>query len=180
METTTHRTSNIGLTYGLITGLAICVITLLQYLGGIETYMSPIGFLTYIILIVMAVIAAQKQKKINEGYLSFGEALKVTFSVVASALLLQTLFTYVLLNFIDPSFKLALTQATLDTSEKFLRKMGMSESSIDEAMEKARESDSMSLPSMLFGYALWCIAWFIICLIISAIVKKNKPVFPTT
>ena len=180
METTTNRTTNIGLTYGLITGLAICLITLVQYLGGLKTYMSPIGFLTYILLVVMAVVAAQKQKKINEGYLSFGEALKVTFSVIASALLLQTLFTYVLLNFIDPSFKQALLQASLNASEAFLRKMGMSENTIDEAMEKARETDSMSLPSMLFGYALWCIAWFVVCLIISAIVKKNKPEFPTT
>lgn len=180
METTANRTSNTGLAYGLIAGLAICLITLVQYLGGLKTYMSPIGFLTYILLVVIAVIAAQKQKKMNGGYLSFGEALKVTFSVIASALLLQTLFTYVLFNFIDPSFKLALVQASMNASEEFMRKMGASESMIDEAMERARETDSMSLPSMLLGYAIWCIVWFVICLIISAIVKKNKPVFPTT
>ena len=75
METTT-RSSNIGLTYGLITGLIVCIITLLQYLGGITTYLSPIGFVVYLVLIVIAVLAGLKQKKLNGGYLEFGEAIR--------------------------------------------------------------------------------------------------------
>ena len=177
---TTGKTSNIGLSYGLITGLIICIITLIQYLGGLKTYLSPVGFLTYIILLVMAVLAGQKQKKLNGGYLEFSEALKVTFSVFASALLLQTLFTYVLLNFIDVSFKEALAQEVMNKSEEFMRKFGASESMIDEAMEKARQSDSFAFGNMMLGFGIWCIVWFIVCLIISAIIKKSKPVFPTT
>lgn len=174
------KKSNIGLTYGLITGLVVCIITLIQYLGGLDTYLSPIGYLVYVILIVMAVLAGQKQKKLNGGYLEFSEALKVTFSVFASALLLQTIFTYILFNFIDPSFKQALSQEVMNRTEEFMRKFGTSDSKIDEAMETARERDSFSLGSMLLGYGIWCIVWFIVCLIISAIIKKNKPAFPTT
>ena len=177
---TIRKNSNIGLLYGLITGLIVCIITLVQYLGGLKTYLSPIGFLVYIILIVMAIIAGQKQKKLNGGYLEFSEALKVTFSVFASALLLQTLFTYVLFNFIDPSFKEALGQEVMNKTEEFLRKINMSDTQIDEAMEKAREKDSFSFGNMMLGYGLWCIVWFVASLIISAIIKKNKPVFPTT
>lgn len=177
---TTRKTSNIGLSYGLITGLVICVITLLQYLGGLKAYLSPLGYLTYVVLIVMAVLAGQKQKKINGGYLEFSEALKVTFSVFASALLLQTLFTYVLFNFIDVPFKEALAQEVMNKTEEFMRKFGASDNTIDEALERARQSDSFSFGSMMLGFGIWCIVWFIVCLIISAIIKKTKPVFPTT
>ena len=177
---TVRKNSNIGLLYGLITGLIICVITLIQYLGGLQTYLSPVGFLVYVIMIVMAIIAGQKQKKLNGGYLEFSEALKVTFSVFASALLLQTLFTYVLFNFIDPSFKEALGVEVMNRTEEFLKKINMSDSQIEEAMDKAREKDSFSFANMMLGYGLWCIVWFVASLIISAIIKKNKPVFPTT
>jgi hypothetical protein len=177
---TARKTSNIGLTYGLITGLIICLITLVQYLGGLKTYLNPVGFLSYILIIVMAVLAGNKQKKLNGGYLEFSEALKVTFSVFASALLLQTLFTYVLLNFIDPSFKEAVGQEVMNKSEEMMRRFGASDSQIDEALENQRGTDQFAFSRMILGYALWCIVWFIVSLIISAIIKKSKPAFPTT
>lgn len=177
---TARKNSTIGLTYGLITGLIICLIALIQYLGGLKTYMSPLGYLVYVVLIVMAVLAGQKQKKVNGGYLEFGEALKVTFSVFASALLLQTLFTYVLFNFIDPSFKEALAQEIMNKTEEFMRRFGASDSTIDEALEKEQGKDPFALSRMILGYGITCIVCFIICLIISAIIKKNKPAFPTT
>jgi hypothetical protein len=177
---TAERKTNIGLTYGLITGLIICIITLLQYLGGLDTYLSPVGYLVYVALIVMAVLAGQKQKRLNGGSLEFKEALKVTFSVFASALLLQTLFTYVLFNFIDPSFKEALAQEIMNRTEEFMRRFGASDSMIDEALEREEGKDQFSFGRMMLGYGVYCIVSFIVCLIISAIIKKSKPVFPTT
>lgn len=177
---TVRKNNNIGLVYGLITGLIICIISLVQYLGGLKTYMSPIGYLTYVILIVMAVLAGLKQKSLNGGVLEFSEALKVTFSVFALALLLQTLFTYVLFNFIDPSFKEALAQEILNKTEEFMRNFGASDSQIDDAVESQRGKDPFSLGRVMLGYGISCIVCFIISLIISAIIKKNKPAFPTT
>ena len=86
---TSRRNTNVGLTYGLIAGLVITLATLIQYLGGIKSYMSPVGFLSYVLLIVVAVLAGNRQKKLNGGYLEFSEALKITFSVFASALLFK-------------------------------------------------------------------------------------------
>lgn len=177
---TARKTGNIGLTYGLVAGLIICLITLVQYLGGIKAYLSPVGFLSYILMIVIAVLAGNKQKKSNGGYLEFGEALKITFSVFASALLLQTLFTYVLLNFIDPSFKDAVGQEVMNKTEEMMRSFGASDSQIDAAIENQQGSDQFAFSKMILGYALWCIVWFIVSLIISAIIKKSKPAFPTT
>src|SRR3990170_6525671 len=162
------KKTNVGMTYGLIAGLIICLVTLIQYLGGLKTYLSPLGFLTYILIIVIAVLAGQKQKKLNGGYLEFSEALKVTFSVFASALLLQTLFTYVLLNFIDPEFKQALGQEVMNKTEELMRKFGASDTQIDKALEDQSATDQFAFGKMILGYAIWCIVWFIVSLIISA------------
>jgi hypothetical protein len=179
METAKNN-SNIGLVYGLIAGLIACVIALIQYLGGLESYFSPLGSLIYIVMIVMAVLAGRKQKAINGGHLEFSEALKVTFSVFASAMLLQTLFVYVLFNFVDPSFKQAVAQESMNKAEEMLRKFGMSDSMIEEQLDKERSKDPFALGRVMLGYGISCIVAFIVCLIISAIIKKSKPVFPTT
>jgi len=176
METVESRT-NFGLNYGLIAGLVITVITLLQYLGGLDMYLSPIGYVTYLVIITMAVLAALKVRNKNEGFLEFSQALKVTFTVFAIALLIQTLFTYILLNFIDVSFKEAVSQEVLNKSEEMMKKFGATDSQIDAALESERTKDQFAFTRILLGYALTCIVAFIFCLLISLIVKKSKPAF---
>jgi len=176
METVESK-SNIGLNYGIIAGLVITVITLLQYLGGLDMYLSPIGYVTYLVIITMAVLAALKVRNKNEGFLEFSQALKVTFTVFAIALLIQTIFTYILLNFIDVSFKEAVSQEVLNKSEEMMKKFGATDSQIDAALESERTKDQFAFTRVLLGYALTCIVAFIFCLLISLIVKKSKPAF---
>lgn len=172
-----NKASNTGLTYGLIAGLAVIVLTLFLYMGGVDMFLSPVAYLAYVIMIVFAVLAAKKDKKENGGYLEFAQALKVTFTVFAVALLLQVIFNYVLLNFIDTGFRDALMQATMDKLEGFMKQLGTPQSEIDKALDGAAEQDPTSIKSQVMGYAIWCIVFFIVALIISAIMKKNKPVF---
>ena len=176
METAEAK-PNVGLSYGLIAGLVITVITLLQYLGGLDMFLSPIGYTSYLIIITMAVLAALKVRKSNEGFLEFSEALKVTFTVFAIAMLIQTIFTYVLMNFIDVPFKEAVSQEVMNKTEVMLKKFGMSDSQIDAQLEKERATDQFSIARILLGYAISCIVAFIFCLLISLIVKKSKPAF---
>jgi hypothetical protein len=176
METAEAK-SNVGLSYGLIAGLIITVITLFQYLGGVDMFLSPVSYLTYLVIITMAVLAALKVRKANEGFLEFSQALKVTFTVFAIAMLIQTIFSYVLMNFIDVSFKEAVSQEVLNKTEMMLKKFGLSDSQIDAQMEKERTTDQFAFTRILLGYAITCIVAFIFCLLISLIVKKSKPAF---
>jgi len=176
MELPASKT-NVGLKYGLIAGLIITVITLLQYLGGLEMYLSPVGYVSYLVVITMAVLAALNVRRSNEGFLEFSQALKVTFTVFVIALLIQTIFTYVLFNFIDVAFKEAVSQEVLNKTELMLKKFGASESQIDEALESERSKDPFSARRVFLGYALVCIVAFIFCLLISLIVKRSRPAF---
>lgn len=177
METAIENKTNPGYTYGLISGLIIVVIALLQYLGGVEMYLSPIGYVSYLVMITMAVLAALRSRKDNDGALTFSEALKITFTVFAISLLLQTVFAYILFNFVDVSFKQALAQEVLNKTERMMHRFGASDEQIGKAIDAQRGTDQFTIGKMLLGYAFTCIVFFILSLLIAAIVKKNKPVF---
>lgn len=173
----TASKSNTGLNYGLIAGLIITVVSLLQYLGGLDMYLSPVGYVTYLVVITMAVLAALKVRRANQGFLEFGEALKVTFTVFALALLIQTIFVFILFNYIDPDFKAAVSQEVMNKSEAMMKKFGASDEQIQKALDTERHSDQFSAGRVFLGYAITCIVSFIFCLLISLIVKKSKPAF---
>lgn len=171
------KSSNIGLVYGLLAGLSLIVFLLIMYLTGIDSFLSPAAWLGYVIIITFAVLAGLKQRKENGGFLEFSQALKVTFSVFAIGFLLQTIFSYILLNFIDVSFREALTQRTMEKTEEMLRKFGASEDTIEQTIASANSTNSYSIGNQLLGYGIMCIVFFIIALIISAIIKRNRPAF---
>lgn len=179
-EAVTPAKQNTGLTYGLIGGLIMAVIHLLLYLGGTSYFLGPLNWAGALIVLVLAVLAGLQQKKANGGFLEFGEALKVSFTVFAIAFLIQTIFSYVLLNLIDPSFRDALELATLEKAEEVLRAFGMSENQIDEAMKRSMNRNSYSLLNMSLGFAINCIGCFLVSLIIAAIIKKKRPPFENT
>jgi peptidoglycan/LPS O-acetylase OafA/YrhL len=173
------KTPDVSLIYGLIAGLIIILVSLVLYLGGVELYMGPLSFVIYLILITMAVLAALKVRRMNDGGLAFQQALKTTFGVFVIALFLHTLFSYFLLNYIDTGFRDALTRESLKKTAQFMKKMGASDMQLENAMDQAPGKNQFSFGYALLGYAFTCIIAFIFALLISVIVKKNKPVFPT-
>jgi hypothetical protein len=176
--TETRANTNVGLTYGLIGGIAMIVYTLCLYLAGIEIFMSiPLSFLAYGLMITIAVLAGLKQRKLQGGYLSFAEALKTVFLTFVLAFFLSTIFNYVLLNYIDTGFRDQMTKATIEKVEEMMRKFGAPESEIEKAMERTASPDNYTIGRTLLGYGTMCILSCLVSLVIAAIIKKNKPPF---
>ncbi len=172
-----NQTSNPGVSYGLIAGLSLIVFTVLLYLGGVDFFIGGFAYLSYVIVIVFAVLAPLKKRKANGGFLPFADALKITFTVFAIAFLMQVLFNYILMNYIDTGFRDALTQATYDKMEQMMKRFGASDEQIDKQLNVAMQDNPHSLKNAMLGYGIWCIVFFIVSLIIAAIVKRNKPEF---
>jgi Protein of unknown function (DUF4199) len=176
MET---KATNPMLQYGLLSGLLGIIMFLVLYLGGTKLFTSPIAYAGYLIPIVFAVLACLKERRNKGGFLKFGEALKTSFGVFVITSLLSTLFTYILMNFIDTEFATSMKAYSMEVTESMMKRFGASQTQIDEAVKKASEKDQFSLGSMLLGFAFGCIFWFVISLIISLIVRKeNKDGMP--
>jgi len=153
------------------------LLTTILYLIGVSTFLGSAAYLGYVILLAMAIAAPLAEKKARGGYLEFRDALKAAFMVFVIALALQTIFSWVLMNFIDQPFRQAVEQEIMAKTEKFMLNMGMSQDKIDEMQARERGVNQYGLPRMLMGLAVSYIVFFLISLLIAAIVKKKKPEF---
>jgi len=177
-QPTTNTSNNtLGLTYGLIGGLSISVFTLLLYVGGLKYYVSGLAFIPFFIVGTLAVLAGLQLKKQSGGYLSTAEALKVVFTVFVLSFLLQLLFNYILLNYIDIPFRDAVTQYTVDKAEQVMKRFGAPDSDIEKMRVSASDPKNYSLGRLLLSYSMWCILYFIISVIIALIIRKKRPPF---
>lgn len=168
---------NFGITYGLIYGVVAILMTVVLYLFGVKAFTSPVAYIGFVIPIVIATLAAKAEKKANGGFLEFGAALKTTFTCLVIGTLLSTAFSYVLFNFIDIPFREALAQETSEATARMMEKFGASQDDIDKAMADAQTTNNFSFSKQALGFAFSCIFWFLVSLIISAIVKRKKPEF---
>jgi hypothetical protein len=172
-----YKMTNTPLIYGVITGFSLVIFILILYMGGVSWFMSPVAFLQYVILIILAVLCGLKERKLQGDHMSFGHALKVLFLFFVISGIIATLFTYLLMNFIDVPFRQALSQQAAEATEKFMEKMGLPQESIDKAVGDLLSGKSYSIGNMLLSYAIGLIGWFLVSLIIAAIIKKQRPPF---
>jgi hypothetical protein len=172
MET---KQSNTLLQYGLMSGIVGILFFIALYLVGAKSFASPLAALGYVIPIVFAVLACLREKKNNSGYLDFGKSLKTSFGVFVVSSFLTTLTLYILLNFIDEDFRQAMTQITMEQSEKFMVRFKVPQDKIEKALQEIATSNQYSLSKLSLNFAIFCIPWFLLSLIISAIVKKKNP-----
>jgi len=172
-----YKMTNTPIIYGVFCGLALIILSLLLYLGGLSWYMSPATFLNYIIPIVVAVLCGLRERKLQGGHMSFAHALKVTFLFFVIGSIIFTLFTFLLLNIIDVPFREALSQEAAVATEKMLEKFGAPQETIDKTVSEILSGKSYTFGKTLLSYAFGLIFWFIVALIISAIIKKSRPPF---
>jgi hypothetical protein len=171
---------SIAVTCGLIAGLALILLTTILYLGGINVFLGYGAYLGYLLLIGAAVTSALMEKKAQNGFLEFREALKAAFLVFVIALALQSIFNWVLMNFIDTGFRSALEKAILDKTEKFMQGMKIDQDTIDKTLDEQRGKNQYAFPKILMGLCFSYVFSFLIALLIAAIVKRKKPEFHDT
>ena len=165
---------------GLYFGLASIAYTLIIYLLNPKMLFSGFtGIIVAIILtVVFMVMAARAERADNEGFLSYGEALKTTFLVFVVGSLLSTIFSYSLYNYIDPSLVDQMKEAALETSVKMAEFFGAPEDQLDQIREEIMNQDmSMGVGRMILQWVYSLIFGFICSLIVSAFVKKSGPTY---
>lgn len=176
-STTNTSTKNYGVIYGFINAGASIVFGLLLYLGGSKWFIHPVAYIAFVISITCAVLGGLAQKKADGGFLDFGKALKTVFTIFVIGSFLQSMFNYVLLNYIDVPFRESLAQQTAEATQKLMTKFGASQDVIDKTVEETLNGNAYSFKKILLGFAFGSIILFLFSLIIAAIIKKKKPEF---
>jgi len=165
---------NAGVTNGLFLGVAICLLSLVMYFFSPRFFLSWGSWFSFLVYILFMVKAGREEKEEMGGYASFGDMLKPTMLTYAIGSLIGAIFSYVLINFIDPSLMDVMKDIQVEALDKMAGFLG------EDATETAKDAileneNSFSIGTLLMGWGVGLIIPGIIFgLIISAILKNEK------
>lgn len=164
---------SVTLLYGAIAAIVMILFTLATYWGGPETFVGRAGYVKYILVIGIALVAGVAARRRSDGSLGFRQALKVCFGTMVIGMAIQTLFAWALLA-IDGKFKQELMPVVIAQTEATYRSFKFAEKDIAEMVAQVKAGDPFSLWNMLGGLARIYIILFLVSLGLAAAVGQRK------
>ncbi|MFQ3341460.1 MAG: uncharacterized membrane protein (DUF106 family) [Flavobacteriaceae bacterium] len=173
METQQNDLKSTMITYGLILGGITVVFQLMLFFLEMHYQQTPaVGIVSLIIMIGLLVFAFIQYKKLNEGYISLSEAIKIGLGISLISALIGVVYSLILTNVLDPDTM----QKTLDFTFDKMRAENpeMPQNEINNAREMSKKFTSPMISSAFQIIGALFIG-FIISLIGGLIVKKSRP-----
>ncbi|MDR1405950.1 MAG: DUF4199 domain-containing protein [Prevotellaceae bacterium] len=157
-------------THGLIIGLALVVLSLLDWALGFYGQKFAFSLLTWAAIIAGLIWAATAYRRQTGGFISYGQAFGYSLTVAAVYAVITAIFGVLLTQVIDPHYM----ETVLALAEESLLDAGMPSSQVDMAMEV---SSKFSHPAINFISSILSTLFVsaIIALVTSAIVKRVNP-----
>jgi hypothetical protein len=163
--------------WGVMIGVVYCLLVFLRYNQG-DT--NPIFFglfavVGYIVVLVLLLVSGFRRRKAMNGYIEMKDIFQSLFVTLLIFELFYAVFNFVYLKYVNPDFFRTLK----DSTEALMLDQGMSQSKIDEQLEKmdpdaARKMDGSSVfISYLYSVAITGI----FALIFALIIRKKKDPF---
>jgi hypothetical protein len=167
-----------GLNFGIILGVIGIVVTTLIYTIDINMFVSIwLGICLFLVNLIIGIVAVVKTKKALGGLITFKEAFTTYFITMALGALINTLFMFILFNFIDPSAKEIITEKSVETTAKMMQGFGAKTEDIKSTIEQIKATDNWSAFNLLKSYLFGLVFYIIIGLIVAAAFKnKTKDV----
>ncbi|MDO6675725.1 DUF4199 domain-containing protein [Tenacibaculum sp. 1_MG-2023] len=169
MENQTNS-KNIILNYGLYLGLIGVFIHLAFYATGTLIKFGWLsGIIGFIVMIILIILGIKKFKTDNNGFLTFGQALKVGVGIAVISAVISTIYTLIFTNIIEPDFQAQM----MEVQKQAWIDAGMTDEQIEasETMAKKFNSPVITAPLALVVSAFF---GFIISAIGGAIMKKTE------
>jgi MFS family permease len=156
--------------YGIYLGVATVLISLITYALGM--HLDPhwsISLVSGILLIGLIVFGIKKYKELNNGFLTWGQGVKIGVGIAIVAALIGTIYNYLFMTFIEPDF---INQA-MEVSNQKLLEQGQTQEQIEaiNEMSSAFQSPFLIAALSIIGSA---VVGFIVAAIAAAIMKKSE------
>ncbi|QSW87671.1 MULTISPECIES: DUF4199 domain-containing protein [Flavobacterium] len=163
-----------GITYGVIIGVASALVTAIIYSVDLNLFTAWwMGLIGIAISITLSIILLSKTKKELNGVFSFKDAFTTYFIAAVIGILISTCFNIVLFNFVDPAAKDALSEIMIKYTVGMMQKFGAPASSINETIDKMKETNPYSTFELLKGSIFAMVFSAIFGLIFAAFFKSK-------
>ena len=166
-----------GIKIGFINAAIALLLMFGSYFAGLDAFVTTqfiSRFIPYM-MIILIVYGLQLRKR-NGGYLAFKDALRYSFMSYVIVAILVAIGTYILFNTIDKDLTLKTFDLSLEKMRNTFTSMGMSEEEVEKAMG-GREAQRTDLKTIFLGTGMGLIWDFVLSLIVSIIIRREKPVF---
>lgn len=171
MEENQPKTGKFALTYGLILGGVSVIFAFMlytadmHYQGGI-----PIMLISIALMLAAVLFAMLQFKKANNGFMSFGQALKIGVGVCLVGGIIGIIFNQLMANVIDPEM---MTKAMEYQKGQLMETTSLTPEQIDGQLEMQKKFTTPSM-QIIFGLIFTIIIGFLVSLIPALVLKKQE------
>lgn len=167
---------SIATNFGLYLGALLALITVIAYAIDLELLVNTwVGIFIMVAIIVFGIISVAKVKQAQNGFASFKQAFTAYFITVLIGLLISTLVSFLLFNFIDTDAADILKQKTIEKTVTMLEGFNTPAEAIDQAVTEIESQNQYSIGNILKGLFGYLMVFSIIGLIVAAAMKKSNP-----
>ncbi|WP_104382587.1 DUF4199 domain-containing protein [Sphingobacterium sp. HMA12] len=172
--------------YGVVLGvisfiLGLIVLFVVKDLNSFWGVMSMSFIVNTGIFVVISALFSFSLRKANGGYWSFSIALKSIFMMLAISTIISTIGTQVYVNFVNPTLQEQVVTHTINVTIEYMEKNNVPDEVIDSKIaELEKQVDAIgkiTLGQIFKGLAITLLFQFVFALLLSALSKKEKPVF---
>lgn len=174
MENVQASAKKIMINYGLLLGVISILLSVVTYTIGSNMFQPhwSLQLFGFILLIIILASGIKQFKKVNQGYLKLGQAIKTGMGIVAISGLLGVIYFVIFTNFIEPTY--------FEQYIDFQREAAL-ENNTNATVEQIEAGLEMSKPFMNTGFfagvqfILGLFFGFIISLITGLVMKNENP-----
>ncbi len=174
----------LSVTHGLlIGGVGVALSVVLRIVDPLLQFTNIwIGLLSFAIVVTLMVILGLDIRKKIGGFWSFGTAFKSLLIMAVLLVVISTLYSFILVKYIDPEMPSKVNQAMLDRTTTMLTNMGTDDATIEKSTQtfKNGEFEAKMQPTLkneAFNLVVGVAVYGVIGLIIAASIKKQRPRF---
>ncbi|NEN23292.1 DUF4199 domain-containing protein [Cryomorpha ignava] len=169
---------NLGLTTAV---LSIVLFLLMAILGGGMILSFAIGILALAFMIALPIIFVRKQRKANNGIISYKDAFLTSFVGLAIGGIVYLAFSFIYVNFIDTTYLDKMINQQIETTMSFMQGNVPEEQMVETLTEiETKTREGFTLPGMLKNLGIYLIVYAVFSLILAAIMKRNPVIVSTS
>jgi len=159
----------VSMKWGLILGMVMIIYGMVLLLADLVGNQA-LGYVNYLFIAVLMYFAHRAYMDQGNGFMSYGEGLKIGVLMTVVGSLISNIFSYIYVTFVDDS----MIQKIMDITEQKMLDKGLSDAQIDQAMSM---TEKFMTPIVMFPIAFIFTVFFgfIVALVVSAITKKADP-----
>ncbi len=167
---------SIATNYGLYLGALMSSVTVIAYAVNLEILTKWwVGISLFVAIIVFGVISITKSKSELGGYIDLKGAFTSYFITVLVGLVISSVVSVLIFNFIDPEAAITLKEKIIETSIEMMKGFNAPEDAIAEAVTQMEEAPSQfAVGSLVQSLFIQLVIYSVIGLIASLIMKKNN------